>query len=117
MLEFDVSLYRGINDDNFEQKEWQLTVESEENKGKRRVLATGCLNLNEYAASSEPYFQTDITNMKLKPVSTKIKSVTISFSLSCQFLKDGKATLVYIYILSCIFTVVVVVVVVLTKIG
>ena len=88
-------------------------------KGRRRrqtkILAKGVFNMNDYA-SIDPINQTDITNMKLKTESTKIKSVTISFSLCCQFIKDGKATLVYIYILSCIFTVVVVVVV-LTKIG
>lgn len=27
-LEFDVSLYRGINDDKFEQKEWELILEN-----------------------------------------------------------------------------------------
>jgi len=93
-------LYRGINDDNFEQKEWTLTVESEEEnnrKQQRRLLATGTLNLNEYVnlLNNEHFFQTDITNWKLKPVSTKVKSVTISFSISSQFLKDGKATYVY----------------------
>ena len=27
-LEFDVSLYRGINDDKYEQKEWILSIEA-----------------------------------------------------------------------------------------
>ena len=27
-MEFDVSLYRGINDDKFEEKEWSLFIES-----------------------------------------------------------------------------------------
>jgi hypothetical protein len=68
----------------------------EEGKGKRKLLASGVFNMNEYA-SIDPTYQTDITNMKLKTMSTKIKSVTVSFSLCCQFIKDGKATLVFVY--------------------
>jgi len=73
----------------------------EEGKGKRKLLATGVLNMNDYA-SLDPVFQTDITNMKLKTMTTKIKSVTISFSLCCQFIKEGKATLVLILFIFCL---------------
>ncbi len=68
-----------------------IKILQEEPGGKRRLLATGKLNLNDYV-SIEPLFQTDIRNFELKILSAKIKSASISFSLMCQFLKEGKAT-------------------------
>ncbi|CAF0703528.1 unnamed protein product [Brachionus calyciflorus] len=90
-LEFDVTLYKSINDSEYEDKEWVLMVEGEDSSGKRRLLATGKFNIDKYV-SIEPFHQTEITNYSLKPASTKIKSVSISFSIACQFIKDGKAT-------------------------
>jgi hypothetical protein len=91
-IEFDVSLYRGINDDKFEQKDWDLIVENEEKSGKRKVLASGKFSVNDYA-SIEPLFQTDLRNFKLKNASgSKIVSASVSLTLMCQFLREGKAT-------------------------
>ena len=90
-IEFDVSLYRGINDDAFEEKDWAIFIENEDSTGRRRLLATGKFNMNDYA-SIDPLFQTDIRDLKLKTMSTKIEAVSISFTLMCQFLKEGKAT-------------------------
>ena len=91
IIEFDVTLYRDINAGEFEDKEWTLMIESEDAKGKRRLLATGKLNLDKYA-SIEPQNQQHIKDFKLKIISNKVKSVALDFYVSSQFLKDGKAT-------------------------
>lgn len=62
-----------------------------EDKGKRKLLATGKINIDQYV-SIEPFYQQDVIDFKLKPASSKIKSSSISFSIACQFIKDGKAT-------------------------
>jgi len=90
-VEFDVTLYRGINDGEFEEKEWILMIESEDASGKRKLMATGKLNIENYA-SMDPQNEQSIKNFKLKIISTKIKSISLDFSISSQFIKDGKAT-------------------------
>ena len=91
VVEFDVTLYRGINDGEFEEKEWILMIESEDASGKRKLMATGKLNIENYA-SMDPQNEQSIKNFKLKIISTKIKSISLDFSISSQFIKDGKAT-------------------------
>ncbi|RNA17053.1 EH domain-binding 1 isoform X1 [Brachionus plicatilis] len=90
-LEFDVTLYRAINETDYEEKEWTLMIKSDNADGKKRLLATGKFNLEKYA-SMEPFHQTEVQNFALKPASSKIKSVTVSFQIGCQFIKEGKAT-------------------------
>ena len=86
-----MTLYRGINDGEFEEKEWILMVESEDSSGKRRLLATGKLNIEVYA-SMDLQNEQSIKNFKLKIVSNKVKSITLDFKITSQFIKDGKAT-------------------------
>ena len=68
--------------------------------GKRKVLATGPINMVRYA-SSLPY-EHDL-HLRLKPVSKKIKSVILEVSLTSEFLKEGKATYVCLFVCTCIF--------------
>ena len=91
-IEFDATLYKNLNDNSYEEKEWCLLVESEEAKGKRRLLASAKLNLEQYANNLEAQYQIDVNNIQLKCESSKIKSASISFHLACQFIKEGKAT-------------------------
>ena len=91
MIEFDVTLYRGINDGEFEEKEWILMIESQDSSGNKKVLATGKLNIEMYA-TMDVHNEQSIRNFKLKIVSSKIKSISLDFKIATEFIKDGKAT-------------------------
>lgn len=57
--------------------------------GKKRVLASANINMRKYA-SELPTQQT--IELILKPVSRKIVSAHLELTLSCVFLREGKAT-------------------------
>lgn len=60
-----------------------------ENKGHRKVLASADINLKRFASPTPT--QTDLT-LKLKPLSVKVVEATLKLSLSCVFVREGKAT-------------------------
>ena len=93
-IEFDLTLYKDINATeatHFEEKEWTLTVMSEDSKGKKRLLASGKLLLDQFAGI-EPVYKKDIVDMPLRVECDKIKAVSIRYSIACTFIKEGKAT-------------------------
>ncbi|XP_060128303.1 EH domain-binding protein 1 isoform X6 [Zootoca vivipara] len=57
--------------------------------GRRKALATSNINMKQYASPMPT--QTDV-KLKFKPLSKKVISATLQFSLSCIFLREGKAT-------------------------
>lgn len=57
--------------------------------GKKRVLASASINMRKYA-SVDPTQQS--FTLELKPVSRKITSAKLELTLSCVFLREGKAT-------------------------
>ena len=57
--------------------------------GKKRVLATSVINMRKYA-SIESTQQT--FTLELKPHTKKIASAHLDLTLSCVFLREGKAT-------------------------
>lgn len=57
--------------------------------GRRKALATSNINMKQYASPMPT--QTDV-KLKFKPLSKKVVSSTLQFSLSCIFLREGKAT-------------------------
>lgn len=57
--------------------------------GKKRVLASTSINMRKYA-SVEPTQQS--FTLSLKPISRKISSADLEITLSCVFLREGKAT-------------------------
>ena len=57
--------------------------------GKRRQLASACLNMKLYA-SLVPTQQE--VKVKFNVSSKKIVSASINFTISCVFLREGKAT-------------------------
>ncbi|CAD7089315.1 unnamed protein product, partial [Hermetia illucens] len=57
--------------------------------GKKRVLASASINMRKYA-SIEPTQQSFM--LSLKPISRKIKSADLELTISCVFLREGKAT-------------------------
>lgn len=61
----------------------------QENKGHRKVLASADINLKCFASATPT--QTDLT-LKLKPLSVKVVEASLRLSLSCVFVREGKAT-------------------------
>ena len=59
--------------------------------GHKKVLGTTSVNLIHYASALP--FEHEL-QIKLKPVSCKIKKILLELSLSSVLLKEGKATLV-----------------------
>lgn len=57
--------------------------------GKKRILATANINMRRYASieSTQQSF-----TLALKPVSKKITAAEMELTLSCVFLREGKAT-------------------------
>uniref|UniRef100_A0A8D2JJK1 EH domain binding protein 1 n=1 Tax=Varanus komodoensis TaxID=61221 RepID=A0A8D2JJK1_VARKO len=75
--------------EEFEDKEWTFIIENESPSGRRKALATSNINMKQYASPMPT--QTDV-KLKFKPLSKKVISATLQFSLSCIFLREGKAT-------------------------
>ncbi|XP_034062325.1 EH domain-binding protein 1-like isoform X15 [Gymnodraco acuticeps] len=87
-VDISVTLFKEVNADEFEDKEWTFVIEGE-SKGHRKVLASADINLKRFASPTPT--QTDLT-LKLKPLSVKVVDATLKLSLSCVFVREGKAT-------------------------
>ncbi|KAK7120550.1 hypothetical protein R3I94_020522 [Phoxinus phoxinus] len=88
-VDITATLYRDPHADEFEDKEWTFFIENETAKGSRKVLASVDLNMKKFASAT--HSQTDLM-LKMKPLSVKVVEATLKLSLSCVFLKEGKAT-------------------------
>ncbi|XP_045064140.1 EH domain-binding protein 1-like protein 1 isoform X3 [Coregonus clupeaformis] len=87
-VDISVTLFRDPHSDVFEDKDWTFVIESE-TKGQRKVLAAVDVNMKKFASATPT--QQDLT-LKLKPLSVKVVEATLKLSLSCVFLREGKAT-------------------------
>ncbi|KAK3546007.1 hypothetical protein QTP70_019283, partial [Hemibagrus guttatus] len=87
-VDITVTLFKDPNADEFEDKDWTFIIENE-TKGNRKVLASVDVNMKNYANVTSGTF--DLT-LKLKPLSVKVVDATLKLSLTCIFLKEGKAT-------------------------
>uniref|UniRef100_A0A4W5N5T3 EH domain binding protein 1 like 1 n=1 Tax=Hucho hucho TaxID=62062 RepID=A0A4W5N5T3_9TELE len=87
-VDISLTLFRDPHSDVFEDKEWTFVIESE-TKGQRKVLAAVDVNMKKFASATPT--QQDLT-LKLKPLSVKVVEATLKLSLSCVFLREGKAT-------------------------
>ncbi|KAI1902628.1 hypothetical protein AGOR_G00017910 [Albula goreensis] len=87
-VDITVTLFKDPHADVFEDKEWTFVIENE-TKGHRKVLASVDVNLKKFASATPT--QTDLT-LKLKPLSVKVVEATLKLSLSCVFMREGKAT-------------------------
>ncbi|XP_059504275.1 EH domain-binding protein 1 isoform X2 [Stegostoma tigrinum] len=88
-IEITVTLFKDPHAEEFEDKEWTFVIENESPSGRRKALATSNINMKQYASPMPT--QTDV-KLKFKPLSKKIVAATLQFSLSCIFLREGKAT-------------------------
>lgn len=89
VVESTVTLYKGPKDKSYEHKEWDFSVIDVDPDGHRKVLATTSVDMVRYASALP--FEHEL-QLKLKPVSRKIKKILLEVSLSSVFLKEGKAT-------------------------
>nr|XP_057923814.1 uncharacterized protein ehbp1l1a isoform X4 [Doryrhamphus excisus] len=87
-LDITVTLFKEPTADEFEDKDWTFVIENE-TKGRRKVLASADVNMKKYASATPAQY--DLV-LKLKPLSVKVKEATLKLTLSCIFLKEGKAT-------------------------
>ncbi|KAK0145410.1 EH domain-binding protein 1-like protein 1 [Merluccius polli] len=87
-VDISVTLFKEANAEEFEDKDWTFVIEGE-SKGHRKVLASADINMKKFASLTPT--QTDLT-LNLKPLSVKVVEATLKLSLSCVFLREGKAT-------------------------
>ncbi|XP_066972777.1 EH domain-binding protein 1 isoform X10 [Macrobrachium rosenbergii] len=83
-----VTLFRDNRTNEFEDKDWTFVIEDVSSTGKRRQVATAQINMKQYAGFST---QHDV-KIKLRPLSKKVVSASLDLTLSCLFLREGKAT-------------------------
>ncbi|XP_063042436.1 mucin-16 isoform X10 [Engraulis encrasicolus] len=88
-VDITVTLFRDPNAEEFEDKDWTFIIENETSKGQRKVLASVDVNMKRYASATPATFE---LALKLKPLSVKVVDATLKLTLSCVFLKEGKAT-------------------------
>uniref|UniRef100_A0A4W5JV13 EH domain binding protein 1 like 1 n=1 Tax=Hucho hucho TaxID=62062 RepID=A0A4W5JV13_9TELE len=88
-LDITVTLFKDPTADEFEDKDWTFIIENETNKGHRKVLASVDVNMKKFASTTPAQY--DLT-LKLKPLSVKVVEATLKLTLTCVFLKEGKAT-------------------------
>ncbi|XP_050404676.2 EH domain-binding protein 1 isoform X2 [Patella vulgata] len=87
-LEIMVTLFRDSRQAEYEDKEWTFVIE-DQSKGRRKILASKSINMKDYATQIPS--QTNI-KIRFKPASKKVVSATLCLTLSCVFLREGKAT-------------------------
>ncbi|KAM8747164.1 uncharacterized protein ehbp1l1a isoform 4-T4 [Acanthopagrus schlegelii] len=87
-LDITVTLFKEPTAEEFEDKDWTFVIENEA-KGHRKVLASVDVNMKKFASATPAQYN---LTLKLKPLSVKVVEATLKLSLSCIFLKEGKAT-------------------------
>ncbi|KAL4238368.1 EH domain-binding protein [Mactra antiquata] len=88
-IEIQVTLFRDNKHSPYESKEWIFQIEDQAKNGRRKVLASAAIDMQKYATDIPS--QHDIV-VKLNPATRKIVGAKIKLTLSCVFLREGKAT-------------------------
>ncbi|CRL08109.1 CLUMA_CG020850, isoform A [Clunio marinus] len=84
-----VTLFKDPRTHEMEDKEWTFLIEDMSSTGKKRCLASASINMKKYA-SIESTQQT--FTLELRSTSKKIVFAEIELTISCVFLREGKAT-------------------------
>ncbi|KAM4612220.1 EH domain-binding protein 1 [Polymixia lowei] len=87
-VDIAVTLFKEPTAEEFEDKDWTFVIENE-TKGRRKVLASVDVNMKKYASPTPAQFE---LTLKLRPLSVKVVEATLKLTLTCVFLKEGKAT-------------------------
>jgi len=83
-----VTIFKDPRTGEYEDKDWNIALE-DMSTGKPRPLANGTVNIKDFACDVPTQTSSEI---KLKPVSKKIVSASVKFSVSSCFIREGKAT-------------------------
>ncbi|XP_030753930.1 EH domain-binding protein 1 isoform X3 [Sitophilus oryzae] len=84
-----ITLFKDPRTPELEDKEWTFIIEDVPTTGKRRQLATAHLNMKKYASVESSQTELQIV---FKPTTKKITGAKLDLTLSCVFLREGKAT-------------------------
>ncbi|XP_053974667.1 EH domain-binding protein 1 isoform X3 [Hylaeus anthracinus] len=84
-----VTLFKDPRTHELEDKDWTFVIEDVSPTGKRRHVAATNINMKKYATLESTQQQ---LKLELKPTSKKIVKATLECTLSCVFLREGKAT-------------------------
>nr|XP_016929622.1 EH domain-binding protein 1 isoform X4 [Drosophila suzukii] len=84
-----VTLFKDPRTHELEDKDWTFVIEDVTPMGKKRVLANASINMRKYASVESTQQSFTLT---LKPVSKKITAASLELTISCVFLREGKAT-------------------------
>ncbi|KAK3922498.1 EH domain-binding protein 1 [Frankliniella fusca] len=87
--EIAITLFKNQRTNEFEDKEWTFILEDVSNNGKRRQIASSNVNMKNYASFASS--QQPLT-VSFRPTTKKIISASLECTLSCVFLREGKAT-------------------------
>ena len=66
-----------------------ITILQQARGGRRKIIASATINMKDYASDVPTQHTMTIT---LKPATKKIVKASIQLTLSCVFLREGKAT-------------------------
>lgn len=72
-----------------EDKEWTFVIEDVASNGKRRQLASCAINMKKYASVEPSQHELQLI---FRPATKKITSAKLECTLSCVFVREGKAT-------------------------
>lgn len=88
-VEIAVTLFKDARTEDHEDKDWTFVIEQVAGNGKRRQVASAAINMKKYATLIPSQ-----SNVKLKfvPLTKKVLSAELDLTLSCVFLREGKAT-------------------------
>lgn len=93
LLEFQVTLFRDRRSQIHEDKDWLIVIEDVGNNGKRRQVASATINMSKYAEGDITVpVEYEIVKLPLISGSKKVKQAHITLTLTCQFIREGKAT-------------------------
>lgn len=87
-VDITATLYRDPHSDHFEEKEWTFQVEGE-SRGHKKLLAVAPIDLRKFAAINSAPRE---LRLALTPRSVKVVSATLTVSVTCSLLREGKAT-------------------------
>ncbi|XP_046400354.1 EH domain-binding protein 1 isoform X2 [Ischnura elegans] len=87
--EVSVTLFKDPRTQELEDKEWTFVVEDVSKGGKKRQLVSAAVNMKRYASVESSQSNLVLT---LKPLTKKIVGASLECTLSCVFLREGKAT-------------------------
>ncbi|CAJ0939302.1 unnamed protein product, partial [Mesorhabditis belari] len=87
-IEILTTLYKGVNDEHYDDKEWTIVIESFTPKGKKKPIAAVPLNMRLFV--NETPDQKSHMKLKMRPLVPNLQSAIIVLVLSSQFLSEGR---------------------------